>query len=327
MSSDVLDPIAWVLDTTGASAVENITTIQSLWGGYGELLRLVLREAEHSSVILKRVLYPSRALGSVSDRRKRGSYEVEQAWYRHSAYRCDESCRVARWLAAEACDDGSLLLLEDLATAGYRAARPGLFEQLASGLRWLANFHALFLGQTVPGLWSQGSYWHLATRQQEWEQMPAGPFKDAAERLDLTLRHARYSTLLHGDAKPANFCWQGGTRAAAVDFQYAGPGCGVRDAAYYLDSLLGEQGCQEQAERWLDVYFRELSTALTRHGKEPLAEPVEAEWRQLFPVAWSDFQRFYLGWSRHSNVGDYSRHQLQAALAVVRVKEQDGFAP
>ena len=309
-----LDWVEWALRHCGARELLGCSPIQSLWGGYGELLRLRLGGGPMPSAILKRVLPPPHARELISDRRKRRSYEVERAWYASGARHCDASCRVARCLAFESSPDGSLLLLEDLGNAGFHPHRPPRTEHVGAGLRWLAHLHARLLGQCPEGLWEQGTYWHLETRAQEWERMPSGALKEAARELDRRLREARYLTVVHGDAKPSNFLWGEAGGAAAVDFQYVGPGCGIRDVVYFLDSCLGERGCEAEAEVWLERYFASLQEALSASGKGSLSHEVEQEWRALYPVAWSDFQRFYQGWGRPGPLGSYSLRQLDLAL-------------
>lgn len=289
----------WVLRQTGARALTEVTRLQELWGGYGELLRLRFEGAP--SAILKRIAPPEGARQSVSGRRKRRSYEVELNWYQEGARRCDSDCRVAACLAVER---PSLLLLEDLQNAGFHPR--GRQGDLRAGLRWLAHFHARFLDSVPEGLWEQGTYWHLETRREEWQRMPPSVLKDAAEAWDRRLRAARFQTLLHGDAKPANFLWTADGRAAAVDFQYTGPGAGIRDVAYFLDCCVGE----DSPEDWLDFYFGEL-----RHAVGSELNELEAEWRSLFPVAWSDFCRFEQGWRGSFPLGPYSRRQIEKALS------------
>lgn len=295
----------WVLEHTGASGIADNTLLQNLWGGYGELRRLHLQD--RPSVILKCVLPPADERASVSDRRKRRSYEVEQAWYQGPAR--NSRARVAACLAIGGSGDTRLLLLEDLANAGFVPGRP---PQIGAGLRWLAQFHASFLGARPAGLWEQGSYWHLDTRQDEFQRMPSGSLKEAAHGFDQLLRKARYQTLLHGDSKPANFLWKNAREAAAVDFQYVGAGCGIRDVAYFLDCCLSYNGSQNQAEQWLDFYFRALHQACP-----DLPQGLEQEWRSLYPVAWSDYARFMQGWGRPGPLDSYSQRQLQQAIALL----------
>ena len=78
---------------------------------------------------------------------------------------------------------------------------------------------------------------------------------------------------------------------AAVDFQYAGGGAGVKDVAYFLSSC-SRRGAEVFEERYLDLYFERLRSAL--RGR---ADAVEAEWRALYPIACADFYRFYAGWA------------------------------
>jgi len=300
--------LEWVFSRTGTQKLTDSSLLQNLWGGYGELWRLGLRGGSVNSVILKRVVPPEAAGSTVSDQRKRRSYEVERAWYLEGSRNCDDDCRVAGCYGVEP----PLLLLEDLGTSGFHPGRP---PNIRAGLSWLAHFHSRFLGACPPGLWEQGSYWHLETRQEEWRRMPAGPLKESASAVDRCLRQARYQTLLHGDSKPANFCWNTKGQAAAVDFQYVGPGCGIRDVAYFLDCCLSYTGSENQAEGWLDFYFEVLEQALRRDGHQ--TDGLESEWRALFPVAWTDYCRFMQGWGRSSVLTAYSQKQLQRALRVI----------
>ena len=63
------------------------------------------------------------------------------------------------------------------------------------------------MGIAPDGLWEQGTYWHLKTRPQELEALTDKRLKNAAELIDHTLRSCSYKTLVHGDAKLANFCF------------------------------------------------------------------------------------------------------------------------
>jgi hypothetical protein len=284
---------ALVLRVTRAAAIAKVSRIQRLWEGYGEILRLELEgDASPKTVILKSVR-PPRIAGdaSASHARKLRSYEVESVFYRDFASRCDESCRVARLLGAWSGDGEQALVLEDLDAAGFsERSRDPRGDALTACLAWLASFHARFMGTRTERLWSVGTYWHLDTRRDELENIDDARVRAAAPELDHALRIARHQTLVHGDAKPANFCFtRDGNRVAAVDFQYVGGGPGIRDVAYLLH---GSSRADES--RALDAYFSMLHAGLATEA----ADDVEREWRALYATARADFDRFLRGW-RH----------------------------
>lgn len=298
----------------------NVTLVQELWSGYGELLRIQLRDGPIESVILKKVVPPRQEHESSSDQRKRHSYLVERHWYQGGARKCDERCRVAACLGVELDGESSYLLLEDLQQSGFHPDRNPSQSRIRSGLRWLADFHVRFLEEIPEGLWEQGSYWHLETRRAEWQRMPPGPLKTYAEQLDTALKLSRFKTLLHGDPKPANFCWDSQDLAAAVDFQYVGAGCGIRDVALFVDRGMGPERCRESEEHWLNFYFQNLQVALEQTGKAHLFESLQADWRPRFCVAWSDYARFYQGWAGRSSLDSYSQELLDRALTFIRAR-------
>jgi hypothetical protein len=291
-----------VRDVTGARAAEARERVQSLWGGYGEIRRFALEGGPAPSVIVKRV-EPPRIAGvsgeeARSHARKLRSYEVERAFYLDHAGRSDPSCRVPRVYHAAPTESGSLFVLEDLDAAGFSGRRSWLAPDALRGcLDWLAHFHARFLGVAAGALWSEGTYWHLATRPDELARLSDAALKAAAPRLDARLREARFRTLLHGDAKLENFCFAADGRVAAVDFQYAGGGAGVKDVAYLLFSGLDGAACEAHAAALLDGYFATLDAAVQRLHPALDTRALVAEWRALYPLAWADFMRFLLGWA------------------------------
>jgi hypothetical protein len=98
------------------------------------------------------------------------------------------------------------LILEDLNNAGFPARRLNINEtEIHTGLRWLANFHATFLGIQPKNLWSTGTYWHLATRPDELQTLQDTNLKNAAAAIDQKLNDSPYQTFVHGDAKLDNF--------------------------------------------------------------------------------------------------------------------------
>ena len=210
--------------------------------------------------------------------------------------------------------DGILLLLEDLNVAGFAERRRSVTDiEVDACLSWLANFHATFMGDQPEELWTVGTYWHLATRPDELEALDDSRLKAAASELDRRLSDSQFQTFVHGDAKLANFCFSAdGTSAAAVDFQYVGGGCGMKDVAYFISSCFDEDECERRESALLDRYFEFLRKALERSSRTIDSRvELEAEWRELYPVAWTDFFRFLQGWSP----GHWKAHRYSKRLA------------
>ena len=72
-----------VLSATRAEGISSASPIQSLWSGYGEIVRLELRGGDFPSVILKHIKLPEAGdhprgwNTDVSHQRKIHSYQVE----------------------------------------------------------------------------------------------------------------------------------------------------------------------------------------------------------------------------------------------------------
>ncbi len=319
--SELLDPDleTIVREASRARSIVATQVVQSLWGGYGQILRCRLDDAAWPSVIVKHVRWPDQRehpYGWTSDRshdRKVQSYRVETRWYQNYAAECPSESRVPQCLALETRADEVVMVLEDLDEAGFGLRRTSINErELDSCLSWLASFHATFMGRRPEGLWATGTYWHLGTRPDELDALEDGPLKAAAATIDRRLADSPFQTLVHGDAKLANFCFSAdGQRVAAVDFQYVGGGCGMKDLAYFISSCLDEDSCEQMAPSILDRYFELLSEALERSNKAIDAAAVEADWRALYPVAWTDFSRFLQGWSP----GHWKLHRYSERLA------------
>ena len=316
--------LSWVARATGARAAQRAEHIQSLWSGYGELFRATLVDGPAPSVVVKSIRPPSSQrhprgwASSRSHERKLRSYEVEKTFYASHAARTHAACRLPACLAATAFADGQAFVLEDLDGAGFGARRASLSpSELRVALRWLAEFHTLFLGDAAEGLWDPGTYWHLATRPDEWDATTDPRLKEAAHALDARLRGARFTTLVHGDAKVANLCFSpDGRDVAAVDFQYVGLGVGAQDVAYFLSSCMSERELNEAAPAALDAYFGFLRDALERSPHRAHARAIEDEWRALYPVAWADFARFLSGWApEHYKLHGYAERMVREALS------------
>ncbi len=309
-----------ILKLTGAKAIGKVQLIQPLWNNYGTLSRVYLDGGAVPSVIVKHIQIPKDArhprgfTGDLSRRRKIRSYAVETHWYQHQNKRLADHVPTPKCLDAFA-DGGELfLLLEDLRTRGFTEdLHQASWSEICCVLRWLAQFHAQFLGVDSDGLWPSGTYWHLQTRPEELANIDGSQLHTFASLIDARLRNAPYQTLVHGDAKLANFLFQAdNTAVAAVDFQYVGGGCAMKDVAYFVGSCLHGAECERRETEILAVYF---------DGLKPHLEPgvdgaaLEAEWRALYPLAWADFQRFMLGWSpSHRKLTDYSDATSQRTI-------------
>ena len=327
---DHTDPdfAAVVLAASGARSIVDTHVVQDLWSGYGQIVRCRLAGGAASSVIVKHVRWPDHRdhpRGWSSDRaheRKVHSYRVESAWYDRYAQACTDDCRVPRCLALETRPGGVIMVLEDLDTAGYAGRREVVSEaEIDACLSWLAAFHATFMGERPDGLWATGAYWHLATRPDELDALDMGPLKAAAAAIDQRLSDSAFLTFVHGDAKLANFCFGAdGRQAAAVDFQYVGGGCGVKDVAYFISSCLDGDESERMAPALLDRYFELLRESLERNGSALDVAALEDDWRALYPVAWTDFTRFLQGWSPgHWKLHRYSERLTHEVLAAVDV--------
>lgn len=280
-----MELLATVKALTGARRARRGRRIQSLWRGYGEVVLVHLEGGPAATVVAKHVRPPAGA-----HPRKLRSYAVETHWYRTVAPTLPGLPRCPAFLGATTAGEERIIVLEDLLGAGFTAPLPrGPGPARTAALDWLARLHAAALEAPTAGLWPVGTYWHLQTRQAELAATPDPRWRAEAPALDAALRGARFQTLVHGDAKPANFLWSERTGAcAAVDFQYLGGGPGVRDVVYLLD-------VHEPDDPALDPYFRALQEALPP-GVDGAA--LEQEWRGLVPVAARDFQRFLAGWGR-----------------------------
>lgn len=311
---------ALVCRATGARAVRFDAPLQSLWSGYGEIRRAHLHGAAAETVVVKWVRPPVEPAGerAVAHRRKLRSYAVEQGWYERFAERCPPEARVPRYHGGFRLSDGWLFVLEDLDAAGFSGRRfDGRRDDVLACLHWLAAFHGTFMGSAPDGLWEEGTYWHWGTRTEEARHIADPRLRAHASRYDAHLRRAPYRTLVHGDAKIENFCF-GRDGVAALDFQYVGGGCGMRDVVYLLWGCLDAATLDGRAEHALAVYFEALHEALRRSHPDIDAAAVEAAWRAHYPVAWADFVRFLAGWDPRYRPHAYDRRMLAAADAIVR---------
>lgn len=307
-----------ILEQTGASSFVKNEIIQELWSGYGEILRITLENGTIGNVVAKHVRLPTdtnhpRGWNSdIGHQRKVKSYQVERKWYEN--YSRFSTARLPHCLGIQTYEDEVLIILEDLNLAGYSLRKRSInWDDITMCLSWLAKFHASYMGQTPKGLWPVGTYWHLDTRPQELAALRDQKLREAAPYIDRVLNDCVYKTLVHGDAKLANFCFANDGQVAGVDYQYVGGGCGMKDVAYFIGSCLDESDCERLEAQILDTYFDYLQSEF-----EVPNEALEREWRALYRVAWADFHRFLKGWSPgHWKINSYSEritHEVVKSL-------------
>lgn len=309
-----------ILQQLGAEAILSTTKMQGLWSDYGAIYRLQLSGAKVPSVVVKCIAlqeqgkHPRGWATNRSHQRKLKSYAIENHWYENYAASLPDSVKVPQLLYSEHTPKVQVLVLEDLSASYPVLKQSCTFREAKRVIKWLARFHAHFIRADAEGLWATGSYWHLETRPEEWQAMDEGPLKERAQEIDRALGSAHFQTIIHGDAKVANFCFGDDDAVAAVDFQYVGKGVGVKDTAYFIGSCFTSHECQQHESALLDLYFEAL-TAATKSLNSDERIALEKEWRELYAVAWADFNRFLLGWlPGHQKLHAHARTKNEEAL-------------
>lgn len=321
----ILEPFLQnILQQLGAEALLSITKMQSLWSDYGAIYRLQLSGSKVPSVVVKCIAFqeqgkhPRGWATNRSHQRKLESYAIENHWYENYAGTLPESVKVPHLFYSEHTPEAQVLVLEDLAIDYPVLKQSCSYSEAEAVVKWLARFHAHFINSPAEGLWATGSYWHLETRPEEWQAMDEGPLKDKAKELDRALTQAKYQTIIHGDPKVANFCFGNDGAVAAVDFQYVGGGVGVKDLAYFIGSCFASSECEQFEEALLDEYFEALTAAAKSLSSEERIE-LEKEWRELYAVAWADFNRFLLGWlPTHQKLHKHATAKNEEALRYLK---------
>lgn len=321
---------AFILQLLSAEEIQSMDRIQSLWSGYGGIFRCVLHGGMHQRVIVKLIQLPEKTNHprgwntTISHQRKVRSYEVECSFYESYSDNNHLSARIPKYLGSGKIGTDTILVLEDLDFAGYSSRKTNVsMLDMTNCIRWLARFHASYMGVLPNNLWPVGTYWHLETRPDELEVMEEDWLKEAAHWIDDQLSNSPYQTLVHGDAKLANFCFaESGDQVAAVDFQYVGGGCGMKDLAYFLGSCMYDDELADSTPEALDLYFQFLRNYLGQLKiQKHIIDNIERSWRSLYPLAVADFYRFLCGWSPgHWKMNSYS--EQVARQVVQRLNEQ-----
>ena len=325
-----------ILSALNARQINECELIQPLWSGYGELFRVQLTDCQHKSVIVKHIrlpLHKAHPRGwdtDLSHHRKRQSYQIESHWYQHYANICKADSCVPKCLWIETTEHETLLILEDLAQLGFSEINPQPSKSVIQAcLTWLAHFHGQFMQHSGEGLWPIGSYWHLTTRPDELAALQDIQLKNKAIQLDSRLNNCPFHTVIHGDAKLANFCFSSDlTQAAAVDFQYTGKGCGMKDVVYFLSSVISfnqpTTSIEQAVKQYIDFYFKQLAISTAHYHPTIDLAQLENTWRPLYAIAWADFHRFIKGWSpEHPKINAYSEKLTLTALAQLATENSD----
>lgn len=316
----------YILTHTQSIYINNVELVQELWSGYGQILRVQLKGGQYSSVIIKKIQFPSKNSHprgwntSFSHERKVKSYAVEKEWYLNWNYTTNTYCRTANCIHIGNYFSNEIIILEDLNESTFSKRKTDLtLNELKLCLKWLANFHAINLHKKPKNLWNNGTYWHLATRPDELGKMVESELKDKAELIDQKLNNCTFKTIIHGDSKVANFCFSDDLKdVSAVDFQYVGAGCGMKDIIYLMSSCLTEKDCQNLEGEVLSSYFSYLKEALLNLNISINFDELKNEWTMLYPFAWADFARFLQGWSpSHYKLNGYSLQQVNKTLKLV----------
>ncbi len=312
-----------LLASTNAQSIERIEVIQTLWSGYGTISRYCLDNDPSKTVIVKHIApqssgeHPRGWNSQIGHTRKIKSYKVETRWYENWSKYTSNACRIPEYIGSFTDGMDQFIILEDLNT-DYPDRRQTLtLNEVKVCLKWLANFHMAFMGKQPKDLWHVGTYWHLGTRPEEYTKIQHPELKSKAYAIDELLNTCVYQTLVHGDAKLANFCFSSdGREVAAVDFQYVGGGCGIKDVAYFMGSCLSSSECEHYEDELLTYYFAELRDSCNKQKLSIDMNELELEWGRLFPVAWTDFTRFLLGWMpSHQKVNNYSLRLMNSVLS------------
>lgn len=320
-----------IITITQADSITEMQVIQSLWSGYGQIIRCILSGSDRKSVVVKFIdlkaanTHPRGWNSTISHERKVQSYRNEISWYANYNHQLPQHCKTPKCLGHFSVDQQTILILEDADMQGFPIRKEVLTcDETKVVLDWLAQFHGYFIHQKADDLWEKGAYWHLATRPDEWKAIENKAVQMAAPKIDQKLSAATYQTLIHGDAKLANFCFPTSPiqSVIAVDFQYTGKGIGMSDVAYFLGSCIPEEPLNTRVDELLNHYFQALEIAVKEHHPHLDFAKLEKEWRPLFPYAWADFTRFLLGWMpTHPKLNGYSFQVMENVLLDVNKKE------
>ncbi|MBQ4800663.1 DUF1679 domain-containing protein [Pseudoalteromonas sp. MMG006] len=296
-------------------------TLTSLWSGCGSIVQCKL---DDEPCVVKAIKIPSHIhhpkikQSEFALKRKQYSYSVEYTFYKRYSPFLPSTAKSIECISAINKDDEYALVFKNFTKHGFAQAGP---QHVKAILEWLAYFHAFNLNKPANGLWQQGNYWHLSTRPDEFNKLSEhadkkSDIKRAAHKIDKILQTSHYKTLIHGDAKLANFAANEQSKILGYDFQYVGAGVGIIDVMYFMTSCFNDKQLHDHADEYLAYYFTHLKSALKIYQPTIDADDVTAQWQELWPLAWADFYRFLAGWSpEHFKINSYMLKQVNITLA------------
>ncbi|MEJ2913436.1 phosphotransferase [Pseudoalteromonas sp. C12FD-1] len=301
--------------------IEMGDTLTSLWSGCGSIVECIL-DAEPCVIkaikIPRHINHPKIKQSEFALNRKQQSYKVEYNFYRLSSAYLPTSAKTITCINAINDGDDYALVFKNFTQYGFAQASS---QHIKAILNWLASFHAFNLNKPAKGLWKQGNYWHLSTRPDEFNKLKdnldkKSDIKKAAHKIDKTLQASRYKTLIHGDAKLANFAANEQGEILGYDFQYVGTGVGVTDVMYFMTSCFNDEQLHKYADAHLAYYFSQFKRALNVYQPAINADDVIAKWQVLWSLTWADFYRFLAGWSPdHFKINSYMLAQVNVTLS------------
>jgi hypothetical protein len=294
-------------EATGLDTAPNVTaacakSVATLWGGMGAVYELCANSRNARVTFIVKVVRMPKGRLSVGDERKRKSYEVESRFYAdgHAVKLIAAGCNVPRPLLVERSEDGTNVIIAMTKLSGRSDDSDLDRARAETALTFLAKLHSVYWGReragaaVAAGLQSQGAYWFLDTRRDEWERMPTkgweGRLRLAARALDERLKADPMQTIVHGDAKEANMVFDVAGAVGFCDFQYVGMAPPSKDLAYCLCCASSTPAAEAAL---LKHYHNELSTRLAAQGD---ASPSLDALATSTSLAYCDLGRWMSGW-------------------------------
>lgn len=302
-----------------------------LWAGYGQIVAVQATNGSNQScsLIIKQCIPPQTCSNLSEDHlRKLESYRVESCFYTHISSRmrgCGVLVPELKGVFEE--EQGmTVVTMGDLGDHGRYYTKKGNQLDLKEGralLSWLARFHAVYwkAAAAPQGIWEEGSFWQLGTRRGELDQLDQawverGLDQRTAEIIHDTIRKTRFRTVIHGDAKSANFFFfdgddTGPLQIGGYDFQYCGMATPLRDVAYFLCCSMKQHHVSKYEDELLLHYYTELCAVLCAEDAE---EYSLQELRTMYDLCVVDLARFMAGSRWWGNV-DYIENKALSWLA------------